>query len=418
MDDVWLSLLRQRSPYLFPTLWPAWSFGPIVCQATAVIVASALSAPPVRALLLATLGVAASGLAASWLFGDLHASTLIVQLQPWRALWLLAVLGNAALMLAAVALWRRGADACLVLAPLALAWLWSDTLTVAVVLSGLTLLWLAAMLRDAVPKASRLVLFAFAGTVCAAAALDVYKAASAMVMLFRSAHAEGGAVVWPMVIDCRIQTVPVVAGALALALAPPLRLSDPVRRGLLAAVGCACALAVWSWDGRTGDRSEAERDGESPALRAAIGPRQGEVLWIGEDSESWFLLGHPSFLTSAQAGPILFSRDLAIEWAARVHLLLRLGMARPENLSPWGEARSTADDLVFGPDAVRRFCADERHPAALVAPGDQRAVAPPAARATLWRPSTPVRRLVIGERDLHWRTTDLFTVIGCGDGKA
>ncbi len=413
MDAVWLSILRSRSTYLFPTLWPAGCFGAIACQGAAVIVASAVSTPAVRALLLAALGVAASGLAASWLFGDVLASTLIVQLQPWRALWLLAILGDVAFALAAIGLWRRGPDACIAFAPLALAWLWSDHLALVLPLSALTLVWLAALLRDAVPPASRLILLTFAGAVSAVVLLTTSDTLSMAVALFRSASSEGGEVVWPMVVGLGIQTPFLVAAALALAFMPLGGTSAPVRRGMVAGVACAVPFAVWVWDGRTGERITVERDAPSPTLRAAVGARPGEVLWIGEDSESWFALGRPSFLNSAQAGPILFSRDLALEWSSRVHLLLELGLARPENAAPWGAVRSTAADLAFGSDAVERFCADGRHPAALVAPGDRRSAAPAGASATLWRPPQPFHRIAVESGEVHWTTSDLFTVIRC-----
>lgn len=426
MDDVWLTILRQRSTYLFPSLWPAWSFGSIACQATAVIIASTISPSRVRALLLATLGVSASGLAVSWLFGDVLASTLVVQLQPWRALWLLAVVGNASLALAAVGLWRRGPEASLGLAPLALAWLWSDNLALAVSLSALTLLWLASLLRNAVPPVSRVVLLASVGAVATVVLLTTFDNVSMVLMLFRSATEEGGRVAWPMVVRLQVQTPFVVAGALALALIPIGRIPAAfARHGRIAAAACVCAFAVaaWVWDGRTPDRMAAERVDSGPTLRAAVGATPGEVLWIDEESESWFELGRPSFLNSAQAGPILFSRDLALEWSARVHLLLDLGMARPENAAPWGSVRSTAADLVFGADAVGRFCADGRHPAALVAPGDLRASAPAGVPVQLWRPPEAIHRLAIGQRGFHWQNASVFTVIRCparelGDGRS
>lgn len=412
VDEAWLSVLRHRSTYLFPTLWPAETYGPILCQATAVVVASALSRPAVRALLLAASGVSAAGFVAAWLLGDLYASTLVTQLQPWRALWLLAVFGNAALALSVIALWRRGTGARLLAAPLLLAWLWSDNLAAVGVLSALTLAWLTALMRGTVPPTSRLIASVLAGTVCTMAIVDVVAAAAVGLMLFRSAQAEAGGVVWPMIAALQIHRVPVVAAALAAAVVPLGRPSAAVRAGLTVALGCSFVLAAWLWDGRAPEQSLAEREGGDPALRTAVGSRPGEVLWIDEDSESWFLLHRPSFLNTAQAGPILFSRDLAMEWASRIGLLTQLGMVRPDTAAPW-EAPRTTDEIALSPDGVRRFCADERHPVAIVAPGDQRAAAPPGTGVDLWRPSKPLRRLVVAPGAFHWRTLDAFTVVRC-----
>lgn len=413
MDDTWLSLLRQRSTYLFPSLWPAQSFGPILCQATAVAVAAAVSAPAVRALLLANLGVAGLGLAASWVAGDLHASTLIVQLQPWRALWLLATFGNAALALAAIALWRRGAEARLTLAPLALAWLWSDQLGLAAALAVLTLCWLAAVLRNAVPPVSPLLRWAVAGTVCAVALFELADAAWVGFAAVRAAHAQGGRAGWPMVVGLQIPTVPVVAGALALALLAPARLSARWRRGMAAAVVCGCVASALQWDGRPAERRLAEDGGADPALRAAIGPAAGDVMWVDEDSETWFLAGRPSFFNSVQGAPILFSRTLALDWADRAAFARRLGLAREAAVSPWADPHPRLDPVVLRADAVALFCASPRRPAAVVAPGEQRGAAPAGWTASLWRPAAPFRRLWLDGEAIRWTSFDVFTVIRC-----
>ena len=413
MDDVWLTLLRQRSTYLFPSLWPDASFGPIVVQATAVIVAATVTAPAVRALLLANLAVACLGLAASLLAGDLHASILIVQLQPWRALWLLAAFGNAALALSAVALWRRGPDARLVLAPLALLWLWSDHLWLVAPLAMLTLVWLAAVVRNAVPPASRLVRWALAGTVCIIAILTAFEAASVGIALARSAWAEGGRMGWPMVVRLQIPTVPVVLAVLALALVAPARLSASCRYGMIAAVAFGCAVTAWQWDGRSVERRMAERGGTDPALRAALGPSRGDVMWVDEDTETWFVAGRSSFFNSVQGGPILFSRTLALDWAARAALARHLGLAREAAVSPWSGPHPRFDPIALRADAVALFCASPTRPAAVVAPGDQLGAAPPNWTASLWRPAAPFRRPWADDEAIHWTTWDLFTVIRC-----
>ncbi len=418
MDPVWLSILRDRSTYLFPGLWPAASFGPIVCQATALIAAAAFSAPRVRDLLVATLAVAVLGVMASWLFGDLYPSTLIVQIQPWRALWPLAVLGNAAFALAAVEMWRRGTSGRLGVAALALTWLSSDDLPLALALASVTFALVVALRRNVELVLSRPIVFSVVGLVTSVALVSVVSAAFAVATLMRSAEIEGGEVLWPMVVGVGVQTVPLVGGALAVTLLPERLLPRSMQVGVAMALVCAFAAAAWLWDARSFERRLVERGGSDAALRQAIGVDRGDVLWVDEDSETWFLAGHPSFLNTAQAGPILFSRELAIEWSARAKLLLGLGLVRPEGVAPWTIARRTTQDLPLTPEAVTTFCADPRRPAALVVPGDRRGSVPAAFRVSLWRPPEPIRRLVVGEDALHWQTMAVFTIVGCEGARA
>lgn len=416
MDSAWLTILRNRSTYLFPSLWPGASFGPIACQATALIAAAAFSAPRVRDLFVATLAMAILGVAASWLFGDLHPSVLIVQVQPWRALWLLALLGNAAVALASLEMWRRGALGRIGVAALTLTWLSLDSFALAVALGSGTLVIVAALRRDLDVAPSRTVMLSIAGLVLVAALVRTLSAGSAGLALIRSAEG-GGDVLWPMVMDMGVQTAPLVLGALALVTLPERHRPRSLQVAAAMALACVFAVAAWLWDARSSERRLVERGGGDDALRQAIGVDRGEVLWVDEDGETWFLAGHPSFLNAAQAGPMLFSRDLAIDWSARAELLLGLGLVRLEAVTPWTVSRRTARDLALTPDAVTTFCADPRHPAALVASGDQREAVPAVFRVSLWRPPEPIRRLVVDDDALHWRTTALFTVVACGEAR-
>ena len=51
MDPTWFGLVRHRSFYLFPSLWPAEDYGRIICLSASAIVAGSVSVPRVRTLL-------------------------------------------------------------------------------------------------------------------------------------------------------------------------------------------------------------------------------------------------------------------------------------------------------------------------------------------------------------------------------
>ncbi len=413
MDATWLAILRGRSTYLFPSLWPAESFGPLLCQATAVIAAAALVPRRPAELLLATLAVVLLGLGASWLFGDLHPGILIVQIQPWRALWLLALLGNASLALAVVEMSRRGRLGGMGAILLAMTWLSVDNLPVAIATAMLTLLVVLALCRDASVTVSRPVAWAGVALVAALCLISLVDTGSAALTATRAAERDGAGPVWPLAVSLGIARVPLVLFALAVACDRVRFRGRAARAGAAAALVCGVAAAALLWDARAPARRFVDGGAEDEALRQALGDGRGEILWIDEDSQSWFLAGRPSFMNSAQAGPILFSRDLALDWSARAQRLLTLGLVRPEDVAPWAIAERGTHLLPLTARSVAAFCADPRRPAALVAPGDQRDAVPAGLRTALWRPAVPLQRLVVAQSDLHWLTMDVFTVVQC-----
>ncbi len=417
MDPEWWSILRQRCVYLFPTQWPAEAFAQGAAQVAAAILAGSLLPPRERTVLWGTVGVAACGVAVSFLFGDLLPGTLVTQMQPWRALWPLAVLGNASLALAAAGLWRRGPTGRSVLALLVMGWcagaapLLSLTLSVAAVA-----LW--AMARSGPPAAVTPRLAVLAGGGAAVLAIsEVAVSAKALLGLAASAAGGAGDMSWPLAVAAGVQSIPLAAAAAAVALA--LR-PTPGRPGTAptlvawASVAAACAAAVLLWDGRTAERRAVEGGSGAAALRDAIGPAAGEVLWVDENAENWFLIGRPAVFDALQGAPILFSREMALDWAARARDVRGLGLARDLDLAPWAPSEGRADDLALSPASVGRFCADARHPAGLVAPGAQLGAVPAGLAAALWRPPVPFRRLVVGDDGgFRWRSIEAFTVVRC-----
>src|SRR5439155_7390355 len=127
LDPVWMRIIAARSPQVLPTLWPLSSWGPIAVHAATLVLAAQLADARLRRLILAALIVAAAGTA----LAAAAPSVLVVQLQPWRALWLVGVLAAALFPFCAAGLWTRGGATRLALALLALAWIGRESLVVA-----------------------------------------------------------------------------------------------------------------------------------------------------------------------------------------------------------------------------------------------------------------------------------------------
>ena len=426
MDPAWLAIVRGRNANLFPSLWPAETYAVIACQVAATAIAGAIagsratgpgcaSGEARRVVFWGGAAVGLGGLLLSWVAGDIGASVLILQLQTWRALWLLAVLGHAGFALAWVGLWRGGAAARLTLALLTLAWTSQSVPTLAVTLAA------AAMACHLADAAGRLrSLSRLTGRVATVAALAVAGAAAvgggqALFAVLRPLGADWrDAAPWPYVVASGLLTVPALAGAVALALWPAARLRRPAALAVaVAALLGASAAAAALWDSRNAERRMVDARAGLAALEAGLAPGPGGLLWIDDDSETWFLARRPAVFSPVQGAPILFSRPLALAWAERAGRLAAWGLVRPGDLvvSP-GDA--TRDSPVMPtPDGLRAFCREPERPAGLVVPGDRRAAVPEGLTARLWLPPSPIRRLSIGGDGAAWRNVDRFTVVGC-----
>ncbi|MGH6936853.1 MAG: hypothetical protein ACRED2_11865, partial [Methylocella sp.] len=88
VDPSLRSLNESRNPFLFPSLWPAESFPPLIVQATTIAIAAHLRKGRSRRILAATIVVGLGGIAISVVCGDWLSSLLVVQVQPWRTAWL------------------------------------------------------------------------------------------------------------------------------------------------------------------------------------------------------------------------------------------------------------------------------------------------------------------------------------------
>jgi len=412
VDTAWLTILR-RAEYLFPSRWPAAVLSTFAYRLAAVAVAGSLSAPRVGAFLWGTAGVAVLGTLASLLFGDIVPSLLITQLQLWRWLWLLGLVGNASMALAAIGLWRRGSAGHFTLSLLALTFLSSAAPSLSMVLAAATVAWHVADLRGASPILSPRTVVVAASAAVAVAIADLWCDGAALSLLVRSAEAQGGPITWAQISSVGLQTIPLVAAAVASALIPWRMVPSSARFAAAAALATASVAGILLWDNRTTERLSIEHRDGAAELRTLIGDTPGEILWIDEQSEAWFFAARPAFFNAVQGGPILFSRELAVQWADRAATLLRLHLVRPEDVAPWADPSRRSDELVVRPAAVRAFCADPSHPAAVVAPGEQLAAAPPGWTVNLWRPPAPTRRFSVDGAGLYWRTIGVFTVIRC-----
>jgi len=315
-DPAWLGLLESGTPYLFVSLWNGsdWmtaGFALLVPLVAAVVLENARA----RALCAGATALAAAGIVVSWIGGDLLHSVLVVQLQPWRWIWIATALSTLLLPLLGATLWERGALGRLAVSIGASAWLLREEA------AGLPLLAIAAVpallsgSRWQIPphlvRLSRLAgfaIFACAVLILAASLVQLLQAMPGLppgLQLIRMLRETGvmaailfGGFWWFVTRGSRLVPLTAVAACAAFL--------------MVAAAGIAEAA--------TAERVQRSDHAAFQAWRERIPPRE-EVLWFEEPLACWRFLERPSYVSNQQAASALFSRSAAMETQRRLETL-------------------------------------------------------------------------------------------------
>ncbi len=374
-DPAWWGIVRDRAKEVFIARWTMHDAARLLCTAAFIGMGWALATVEQRRLLGATMLVAAAGLVATLLGGDLLRNVLVVNLQPWRALWLLTLLGNAFAAWALVQAPRGGAAwpllAAAMLCHAAEAWLrFPGLLSTPLAL----LAWAALMLRHRIdgPRV-RLV-----AVIVASAAL-VLMALPMLVLTPLKMQLEGAAPVLAAL------AVLLAAPVLLLALRPGRAAAPLLATGaLLAAVAAGAVDRRAAWDRFAADPAVPED------LRAFL-DGAGTLYWDGGLALQWFKLRQPSAYSCSQGAGVIFFRGTALEYHRRTEALAGLNSGDFSPI-PGLNCRIRQNPAEDGPRH-----ADQLVAACRAMPDLDTIVLPhliPGAPHTAWRPPVPFRRLL------------------------
>ncbi|MGH6819934.1 MAG: hypothetical protein ACREDU_03615, partial [Methylocella sp.] len=354
IDPSLQSLHQLRNAFLFPSLWPIESFPPLIVQTVTIAIAAHLQQGRARRILAAIIVVGLGGIAISAIFGDWLSSLLVVQVQPWRTAWLMAVAGAMALSLCSFELWRRGPSGRMVLALLVLCWSFNTELGVAGPAAILALSLFFGAKRFAPLLKPQYVLSTWIFTIVVAAIWNIRHFAYLWEIVVA---APAGYYNTYFVFIRQLLAFPLCALAVYFAIVKQ-RIGPLVQKGgailLLAALICF-------WDRRPPPQRLMEASRAPPDIIRLIDQRQGEVLWIDGISEAWFFLGRPQWASPLQGVPIIFSSALAAEWRNRTQVLMDLRLADQKIFAPFS-APLSADLPRLSREGVRRLCAREDAP--------------------------------------------------------
>ena len=337
MDDTWLGIIRAGIHYLFLGDWTAddWVVTalPLELLVCAAWVLRGSLAGKVAAAALAT---GLSGLALTWLGADALHLTRVVQLQPWRWLWLGALVAALLLPILAARLWRAGGAGRVALLLLASCWLLATPLA-CLLLAPLALAasgWAGTSAAPAIPAPYLRYAQLGAWCVCVVAlAWNLACKALLLPMLFGPFTTNPADIAQAL---CGDGVLPLaIVGAAA---ACWNRVARPAARGAWrAAWSLAVALALWF--NLPGWWQRAYRE----PLRAALLPWQrlipaGSEVFIPEQPLlGWALLLRPGYYSPQQAVSEVFSRPAALEIRARARAAS--AFLTSHGLQPWRDLR-------------------------------------------------------------------------------
>jgi hypothetical protein len=426
IDASLKSLYESRSPHLFPTDWPVETFPRLAVQAATIVIAADLQQARRRLILASIVIVALTSIAISAVFGDWLSSLLIVQVQPWRAAWLMAAAAAMALGLCALNLWRRGPSERIVLASLVLSW----SLTTQFFFAGPAAIMdlsidfgmqslvasAAAILALLVHfSAKRYSSFLKSQYVLGAWVVSLVLAASWILRLFQvpwefaiAAPAHYRNLDFVLVRD--LLAFPLCAVATYLAIGRP-RVAPGLQTGFTVLF---LATIVVFWDHRPRTLRMMEDSHAPPDIMRLIDQHQGEVFSIDGLTEAWFNFGRAQWASPLQGAPIVFSPILATEWRKRMQVLMDLRLADRKSLAP-PSAPERADAPVLSQEGVRQLCARNDAPAWIIAPIEHGSEPPAGIDMTLWQLPEPQFKLTKGDGHLVWQRIDAYGLIPCAE---
>lgn len=338
-DPAWLEVVRLRSPMLFIGEWTAHDWARIGFAAALLAAAARVEAGAWRRLAITVLIASGGGILATGIGADLLKNTLALQLQFYRADWLLAVFGHLALGLLIAKVLAGRANASLIVPLMVAGVIAVWVFTWQGLPFGLFALWLAVgqVRRDWKPFPPAVAGIGIGALVVAGA---VFLLARGFILNLEMTERAENAQHWTDALTPHGLADMAVFAALALLALAAFRRGH--RLAVASLVGVACLASVFAWDRRPAFRQSVEA-GAAPAGLLDRIPEDATVFYEGFSGRVWFLLDRKSYVGRLHGAPATFYRSLALEFQRRSDAVARLSTP---NLPEFG-AKLSGEDLVY-----------------------------------------------------------------------
>ena len=315
-DQAWLSLITDRSPYLFVKNWQLDDWARVAVVAATLAAGLAASTGRARTLCMAALLTTVGGIVLSLLACDELHFVLFTQLQTWRWQWLGTVISALLLPMILSLYWRaatggRATSGRATALLLASAWIFSSNAFALV--AALAAVGSLAWTRRLKPSEAHLV---FCGACGMLAIAILWRLASNL--QFTDAHyLNPGIALWlrRAISFARDGTAVMALLILTWLLTRTSRPSGLIALGLATTVSIA-ALLPQTWETWTHREFPPQRIAQFASWRERI-PAGSTVFWPESPLDTWLLLDRPSYLSVLQTSGMVFSRDTALELQRR-----------------------------------------------------------------------------------------------------
>jgi hypothetical protein len=352
MDPQWLKLSIDRSPFVFVDHWNADEISKSIFLAILLATASLVSAREGRRLWCSALGLLLAGMWLSLLV-VYWPSVLLIQMQPWRVLWLTNILAVVAGMFLVQETWSTSVYSRLLVGALvACAFVAGGAGTVgAALLSALIVARHRLALEVRLPLSLVPLVWGAIGLVVGGMIVSTVLLISASLDISEVPLSDR------IFLICK-ESGWFIFPPLMLGLCWLLQNRPTTRRWLLLLVGTCALLFGGHWQ-RSSDAQAEEDDLRKVGHRelAAIIQPDHLVYWGEGHNILWLVLHRGSYGSRQQASGIIFSRQTALEANRRLARLARLGL--PDSRFGWEDAPSDkALELAANLDGLIHVCHD------------------------------------------------------------
>ncbi|HEX4635871.1 MAG TPA: hypothetical protein VH189_06795 [Rhizomicrobium sp.] len=356
IDPDWFSVIQLRSAQCLLTTWTRGSYLQILNVSVWAALALFLLKGRGRRFLAAIFAAGIAGLVCALVGGDLARNVFVVELQPWRSLWLLQLVSR---------------------------------LFIPMVLAGLLAKTSLAKRTDGL----------FALAVLFTIGVILMSSVAKLIRLPYSAEFNGYSILLTIL-------------ALALIFVHLVLTAEKFRRIRLATLCLAVALvpvAALDWDLRTPWTKFVESPAPPPPDLAALLPANASLYWEGGPELAWFKLKRSSYFSCEQGTGIVFHRETAMTYKHRLDSFWPL---RLDDLSDDDDCRNI--DLTQKANRSRAglegVC--KREPGldylALMTPV-------PGARSRTWKSPTQFQIIHLLDGKISGHSTDRFYFYDCRD---
>jgi hypothetical protein len=252
----------------------------------------------------------------------------MIQVQPWRAIWLLAVLAYLGAGLLVVRLWRLKPDGLALIALIAFAWLLSEFVNnrLGLVLGAFACTVAVLRLRTVVRPIPAILCAASIGLLYLLVLLLVAYRGKIVVDLLAIVP---GQITFR---DAFVRLTEIEGAAVAVVVVTLARCLPEIARKALPVMALMLVIAaVAVWDSREDETSALTAEPPPPAFDLALAP-DAQVFWEDDVRGTWFLLRRPSYFSSLQGSGMLFHRQTAMTFVRRARVLQPL---MGEDMTEW-----------------------------------------------------------------------------------